>query len=101
MINCAHPQHFLSVLQQAKREGAGWLRRLGGLRANSSCKSHQELDEATELDAGDPQQLGLDYKELVAQQLLAAPGVLGGCCGTDERHLASICKAVFGSSAAD
>ena len=48
MVNCAHPTHFLSVLDDGP-----WLERVKGVRANSSTKSHAELDEATELDRGD------------------------------------------------
>jgi hypothetical protein len=35
-----------------------------GIRANASCKSHAELDEATELDRGNPQELGDEHKTL-------------------------------------
>ena len=58
MINCAHPTHFESVL------GGAWTTRIHGLRANASTKSHAELDEATELDDGDPEDLGARYAEL-------------------------------------
>ena len=58
MINCAHPTHFESVL------GGSWTTRIRGLRANASTKSHAELDEATELDDGDPEDLGARYAEL-------------------------------------
>jgi S-methylmethionine-dependent homocysteine/selenocysteine methylase len=86
MINCAHPQHFRQVLQDAP-----WARRLRGLRANASCLSHAELDQSTELDTGDPVALGGDYAEIRA----AFPwiNVLGGCCGTDHRHVAEIAAA--------
>jgi S-methylmethionine-dependent homocysteine/selenocysteine methylase len=57
MINCAHPTHFADVLGG---EDGGWLDRIRGLRANASTKSHAELDEADELDAGDPVALGAD-----------------------------------------
>ena len=54
MINCAHPTHFAHLF-----EGDGvWKQRIQGLRANASCKSHAELDEATELDIGDREDLG-------------------------------------------
>ena len=87
MINCAHPTHFGDVLE----EGAPWLSRIGGLRANASTKSHAELDEATELDAGDPADLGARHAALKAR--LPQLSVLGGCCGTDDRHVAAICTA--------
>lgn len=87
MVNCAHPTHFSSAL-----EGDGaWRQRLVGLRANSSAKSHAELDEATELDEGDPMELGAQHAAL--RDHLPAVRVLGGCCGTDARHVAAICSA--------
>ena len=87
MINCAHPSHFAHVL----RKGGRWLERIQGLRANASCKSHAELDEATELDIGDPVALGQEYAEL--KQQLPRLNVLGGCCGTDHRHIEQVATA--------
>lgn len=88
MINCAHPAHFAAVLDPQEP----WTRRIRGLRANASTRSHAELDEAPDLDAGDPQDLAARYAALV--QRLPQITVLGGCCGTDHRHLASIADAV-------
>src|SRR5690606_7345456 len=85
MINCAHPAHFEEVLAA----GEPWTLRLGGLRANASRKSHAELDESTELDPGDPADLAQRYHQLRAR--LKNLSVLGGCCGTDHRHIAAIC----------
>jgi homocysteine S-methyltransferase len=88
MINCAHPLHFAPALQ----EDAAWTRRILGIKANASQQSHAELDEATVLDDGDPADLGQRYRTLTRQY----PGlrILGGCCGTDHRHVAAICDAV-------
>ena len=85
MINCAHPTHFAGVVER----GGPWRRRLGGIRANASRKSHAELDESTELDDGDPAELGSEYRVLKPQ--LPNVRVLGGCCGTDRRHVSRIC----------
>ena len=85
MINCAHPTHFEGVLEP----DAAWVKRIGGLRANASAKSHAELDEATELDAGDPGDLAERHAAL--RTTLPNVNVLGGCCGTDHRHVESIC----------
>jgi S-methylmethionine-dependent homocysteine/selenocysteine methylase len=83
MVNCAHPTHFAHVL-----DGLGGLAgRIGGLRVNASSKSHAELDEATELDAGDPAALGGEHAALLAR--LPNVTLLGGCCGTDARHVAA------------
>jgi S-methylmethionine-dependent homocysteine/selenocysteine methylase len=84
MINCAHPTHFASVLEA----GGDWKERIGGLRANASALSHAELDEAEELDDGDPAALGAGYAEV--GERLPRVTVLGGCCGTDHRHVAAI-----------
>jgi S-methylmethionine-dependent homocysteine/selenocysteine methylase len=87
MINCAHPTHFIGVLEQ----GGDWIERIGGVRANASRKSHAELDEAEELDEGDPAELADQYRKL--RTLLPAATVVGGCCGTDHRHVAALADA--------
>jgi homocysteine S-methyltransferase len=87
MINCAHPTHFASVLDH----GSGWTTRIGGLRANASRMSHAELDESETLDAGNPDDLGQRYRELL--QEMPHIRIVGGCCGTDHRHVAAICEA--------
>ena len=81
MVNCAHPSHFYDVLEP----GAEWTARIRGLRANASRMSHAELDEAEELDVGNPEELALEYVALREQ--LPSLTVLGGCCGTDHRHV--------------
>ncbi len=88
MINCAHPSHFAATLDV----GASWTRRIGGLRVNASCKSHAELDAATELDRGNPIELAADHADLYAR--LPALRVFGGCCGTDHQHVAAISSAI-------
>jgi len=87
MINCAHPAHFEHLLG---RDGP-WLKRIGGLRANASRASHAELDAAPALDAGDPAELGGDYRRILEGNPQIT--VLGGCCGTDHRHVAAIADA--------
>lgn len=88
MINCAHPTHFEHVLDAR----APWLDRIRGLRANASRRSHAELDESTDLDDGNPDELGGQYRAL--RPLLRKLSVVGGCCGTDHRHVASVCAAL-------
>ena len=86
MINCAHPSHFQDQLET----GAAWMQRIRGLRANASRASHAELDAATELDAGDPEELGAQYRALL--ECFEHLTVLGGCCGTDLRHVRAIAR---------
>jgi S-methylmethionine-dependent homocysteine/selenocysteine methylase len=87
MVNCAHPSHFYEVLEP----GSEWTARIRGLRANASRMSHAELDQADELDAGNPEELALEYMALREQ--LPSLTILGGCCGTDHRHVDAMCRA--------
>jgi S-methylmethionine-dependent homocysteine/selenocysteine methylase len=87
MINCAHPSHFHDVLDP----GAAWTGRIRGLRANASRSSHAELDEADELDTGNPEELAWEYVALRGR--LPGLTVLGGCCGTDHRHVDAMSQA--------
>ncbi len=89
MLNCAHPDHL--VLSKP------WSRRIRGLRANASRKSHAELNESAELDTGDPAELGEQYS-MLKRTLLPSLNVVGGCCGTDHRHvqrIAAACAPLF------
>jgi S-methylmethionine-dependent homocysteine/selenocysteine methylase len=87
MINCAHPTHFEHILA----EGGQWLDRVRGIRANASRKSHAELNEVPDLDAGNPTELGMQYARL--KKRLSHFNVMGGCCGTDHRHVEQIAEA--------
>jgi S-methylmethionine-dependent homocysteine/selenocysteine methylase len=87
MINCAHPTHFEQVLTETEP----WTQRVRGLRANASRKSHAELNDSSELDIGDPVELGLGHARL--KRRLSQLNVMGGCCGTDHRHVEQIAVA--------
>ncbi len=92
MINCAHPTHVMGVLDPSSTA----LARVRGVRANASTRSHAELDEADELDAGDTAELAALYRDLT--DLLPNLTVMGGCCGTDYRHIeaiAAVCAPLF------
>jgi S-methylmethionine-dependent homocysteine/selenocysteine methylase len=86
MVNCAHPTHFDGAFDDGT-----WMRRLRGMRANASACSHAELDEAEELDDGDPTELGRQYASL--RRRFPHINILGGCCGTDHRHIREIATA--------
>lgn len=87
MINCAHPTHFADLL-----DGAPWTERVRALRPNASSCSHAELDGSTELDNGDPEDLARRTADLLRR--LPAAAVVGGCCGTDPRHIGAIARRV-------
>ena len=84
MINCAHPTHFAATIEEPDPA----FRRITGIRANASRMSHAELDEAEELDDGDPADLAARYAALA--RVLPELTVMGGCCGTDARHVDAI-----------
>jgi homocysteine S-methyltransferase len=91
MINCAHPTHF----ELALAGNDPWIQRIRGVRANASRRCHAELNESRTLDDGDPAELGTQYADLLRRH--PHINVLGGCCGTDSRHIeqiANACKAV-------
>ena len=92
MINCAHPTHFMDALD------GGWTDRIGAIRANASRMSHAELDEAEELDDGDPEEFGQLYARFAKK--LPNLRVIGGCCGTDHRHVGCASKHVHGPALA-
>lgn len=84
MVNCAHPEHFRETISSGKE----WVHRIGGVRANASRLSHAELDEADTLDVGNPNEFGQQHRELAS--LLPNLLVVGGCCGTDHRHVGCV-----------
>jgi S-methylmethionine-dependent homocysteine/selenocysteine methylase len=87
MINCAHPTHFERIFD----EEGDWVKRIRGIRANASCRSHAELNDSTDLDAGDPDELGFQYASLRAK--IPNLNIYGGCCGTDHRHVNAMFEA--------
>ena len=88
MVNCAHPSHFEHVLAG----GGSWTERIKGIRANASRASHAELDEAEDLDRGNPAELADDYRRLA--ELLPSLALIGGCCGTDSEHILAMASAL-------
>ena len=84
-INCAHPEHFSEPLPPR------WLNRIGMIRPNASRRSHAELDEATELDDGDPEEFGALCAGMAKR--LPKLRVVGGCCGSDIRHIRALIAA--------
>ncbi|MDG2340155.1 MAG: homocysteine S-methyltransferase, partial [Paracoccaceae bacterium] len=72
-------------------EDAPWMQRVRGIIANASRCSHAELDEAEELDDGNPTELSVQLADI--RRRFPHIQVLGGCCGTDMRHMGQIVNA--------
>ena len=89
MVNCAHPDHIAEAF-----DGGEWESHLAGIVANASRQSHAELDACDTLDDGDPEELSTQLADL--QRSHPRLRVLGGCCGTDLRHLREIARRVSG-----
>ena len=89
-INCAHPTHFADALEMPQAL------KIGMIRANASRLSHEELDAMDTLDAGDPDEWG----RLCAGLVDNLPGLrlVGGCCGTDHRHLGCAAHFIHGQA---
>lgn len=83
IINCAHPTHIAPALDEGD-----WLSRVVQVSPNASTRSHAELDDAEELDEGDLGLLTSSYDAL--RPKLPSLKVVGGCCGTDARHVAAL-----------
>lgn len=94
MVNCAHPEHFSDTIST----DADWIKRIGGIRANASRLSHAELDVAEELDDGNPAEFGAQHIELARR--LPNLRVVGGCCGTDHRHVGCVAHHLHAKAAA-
>jgi S-methylmethionine-dependent homocysteine/selenocysteine methylase len=84
LVNCAHPTHIAPGLSEEGR----WRERIAGLLPNASTLTHAELDAAEELDEGDPAELASAIDAL--RPLLPSLSIVGGCCGTDARHVAAL-----------
>lgn len=84
LLNCAHPSHIAEAL----RDDDSWTGRVTGLRVNASRQTHAQLDEAAELDEGDITDLVAEHEQLAAR--LPLLDIVGGCCGTDVRHVAAL-----------
>lgn len=84
LVNCAHPVHVATALASS----GDWLSRIAGVRPNASKLSHAELDACTELDEGDIDELATSFGAIAGK--LPNLRILGGCCGTDDRHVAAL-----------
>ena len=86
--NCSHPLEF----EPALADPGPWQDRLRYVRPNAAKMDKIALCSLGHLEDGDPVELGQQMGD-VAKRFPRAD-ILGGCCGTDERHLAEIARNV-------
>jgi len=87
MVNCVHPETVKAGLGEQLLTNATLKSRLLGIQANTSEKSPEELDGSETLDGAAPQAFA---EQMLALYKGSGLRVLGGCCGTDHRHIAAI-----------
>lgn len=92
LAGCVHPSTFLAAAAEGgDRTMPRMPGRLAGIKANASPLPPEELDRLGHLDA--------DAPAVLAQEILAARRryglrILGGCCGTNDRHIRALAEAV-------
>lgn len=84
MVNCVYPTVFEAALESAASRSRDVVTRVVGLQANASAKSPEELEGLSSVDADPPEVLG-DGMARVYRRF--GTKILGGCCGTDHRHI--------------
>ena len=87
MMNCIHPDVYLSVYPML--DGEHVKRRMLGLQANTSLMRPEELDKLDRLDTADAGDFAVS---IINVHDRCGAKILGGCCGTDERHIRSIAE---------
>jgi homocysteine S-methyltransferase len=89
LINCTHASVFRNALQHPANSSPLVRERVIGLLANTSALSPEDLDESTDLVEEDPDIFAQNVASLQSELGMK---LLGGCCGTDERHLESLAR---------
>ena len=84
MVNCTHASIFRSALVHEVNSSLLARDRIVGLLANTAALDAEELDNSTGLVEEDPDVFGRSVAGLHGEFGLK---ILGGCCGTDDRHI--------------
>ncbi|MBJ6802687.1 homocysteine S-methyltransferase family protein [Geomonas propionica] len=87
MINCTHVTFARSALLHETNSSAEVRRRIIGLLANTAALSPEDLDNSSSLVEQEPEAFGAS---VAAMGMELGLKILGGCCGTDGRHLSAL-----------
>lgn len=91
MVNCIHPNVLNQALANPNLDTKFIMSRLFGIQANTSSKSPEELDGSSELFS-DPEEVIIEGLINLRQQF--GLKILGGCCGTDQRHIEGLARSI-------
>ncbi len=89
LINCVHPSIYEAAMNAAGSRDPLFGGRVLGLQANTSSRSPEELDGASRLECEDPE---LFATRMMHLRLEFGVRVMGGCCGTDARHIFALAR---------
>ena len=87
LINCTHVTFAKAALLHETNSSSLVRRRIIGLLANTAALSPEDLNNSTSLVEEDPETFG---KSVAALHRELGLKILGGCCGTDDRHIRSL-----------
>lgn len=91
MANCVHPRILYSALSKEFNRTPLVKDRFGGIQANTSPLSPEELDNSIDLKSSDHIELA---NEIIKLNDLINLNIVGGCCGTDNTHISEIAKRI-------
>ena len=89
MANCTHASIFKTAMMHPAHSSAAVRKRVVGVFANTAALTPEELDGSEELVEEDPQTFGDSVGGLYGELGMK---ILGGCCGTDHRHIDNLAK---------
>lgn len=91
LVNCTHASIFRSALLNERNSSPLVKQRVIGLLANTAALSPEELNERTDLVEEAPAVFG---RSVAALRSELGMKILGGCCGTDQRHIECLARAL-------
>lgn len=90
MVNCTHPSVFAEAMERETGRSPSLSKGMLGLQANASALSPEELDNLDHVDkAESPEEFA---EAMLKVHRRFGIKILGGCCGTDDRHIRCIAE---------
>lgn len=93
MLNCVHWSVALPAVERAMEGFPSLLSRLSGLQANTSPLPPEALDGREALEGESPEAFAAGLLTLRSRFGFR---LLGGCCGSDDRHIRALARALSG-----